>query len=284
MSYHCLLCKDRIFQNKVQTCNPIKNEEITAKRIFSMNAQNRRFVFIDFENLRKIKFKKLEKVATKIFVFISEEVDNIPAFLVYQIQKLGKDVKWIVVDNSKKDKMNYHMAFLMGKLHQKLHADVEFAVLSNDEDFDPLVGFINSQNRNCIRVQRKPSKDERKAEKEIVEADFSSVSFSEEETAIFPEAEYSNGHVQDIPEATTAPPTAIEAEYDNMIASRTAEETMKRLERSGNRPAEVDTLKHYILLNNQELSVHGNIDKVIERMEASKKINVQQTGEVIYHF
>jgi len=250
-----------------------------------MNTQNRRFVFIDFENLRKIKFKKLEKVATKIFVFIGDEVDNIPAFLVYQIQKLGKDVKWIVVENAKADKMNYHMAFLMGKLHQKLHADVEFAVLSNDKDFDPLVGFINSQGRSCIRVKRKKTKAERTVKQpEVVESDFSSITYEEEEEKIFSEVEYTNGHSHDIPTATPVPPTAIEVEYDNMIAERTADETMKRLVRSGNRPAEVDTLKHYILLNNQELSVHGNIDKVIERMEASKNIEVQQGGNVIYHF
>lgn len=139
-----------------------------------MNTQNRRFIFIDFENLRKVKFKKLEKVATKIFIFINADVDNIPAFLVYQVQKLGKDVKWITVENPNNNRMNYHIAFLMGKLHQKLHLDVEFAVLSNDKDFDPLVGFINSQNRSCIRVKRKKNgrKKKRKARKVFTKSSF----------------------------------------------------------------------------------------------------------------
>lgn len=78
-------------------------------------------------------------------------------------------------------------------------------------------------------------------------------------------------------------PSAIEIEYDRMVVEKTAEETIERLVRSGNRPAEVDTLKHYILLNNQELSIHGNIDQVIEQMELMNQIEVEEGGNVIYH-
>jgi hypothetical protein len=256
-----------------------------------MNTQNRRFIFIDFENLRKIKFKKLEKVATKIFIFINADVEKIPAFLVYQIQKLGKDVKWITVENPNNNRMNYHMAFLMGKLHQKLHSDVEFAVLSNDKDFDPLVGFINAQNRNCIRVKRKKTAEERKTRRDKTPL------FTErkpEGINIRQDVPITNGLVNGlatngsyetavVTEKVTAP-SAIEIEYDRMVIEKTAQETMDRLIRSGNRPAEVDTLKHYILLNNQELSIHGNIEQVIEQLESTNSIEIEEEGHVIYHF
>jgi hypothetical protein len=79
-------------------------------------------------------------------------------------------------------------------------------------------------------------------------------------------------------------PSAIEQEYDRMVIEKTAQETMDRLVRSGNRPAEVDTLKHYILLNNQELSIHGNINQVIEQLELTNSIEIEEEGNVIYHF
>jgi hypothetical protein len=70
---------------------------------------------------------------------------------------------------------------------------------------------------------------------------------------------------------------------DGQIVNRTAEETVSRLIRSGNRPALISTLKNYILLHNQELTVHGNIDAIISRMEEKKEIEVRDE-EVIYHF
>ena len=60
--------------------------------------QNRRYIFIDFENLKKVKFRKLEKVCTRIFILIDAEEKNIPFSLVRQIQKIGKAVKWIGVE------------------------------------------------------------------------------------------------------------------------------------------------------------------------------------------
>lgn len=257
-----------------------------------MNTQNRRFIFIDFENLRKVKFKKLEKVATKIFIFINAEVDTIPAYLVYQIQKLGKDVKWVTVENPNNNRMNYHIAFLMGKLHQKLHSDVEFAVLSNDKDFDPLVGFINSQNRSCIRVKRKKTTEERKSRKAkapvYTERKPEGINIREDApiTNGLRNGITANGNYEPAAAVTekVTVPSAIEQEYDRMVIEKTAQETMDRLVRSGNRPAEVDTLKHYILLNNQELSIHGNIDQVIEQLELTNSIEVEEEGNVVYHF
>ena len=241
-----------------------------------MNTQHRRFIFIDFENLRKVKFKKLEKVATKIFVFVNAEITHIPSHLVFQMQKLGKDVKWIIVDKPVDNRMNYHIAFLMGKLHEKLHGDVEFAVLSNDNDFDPLISFINSQGRNCIRVKRKKTKEEKELDLLL-------------DIELEPSVpNHSNGQniVQEAPPAKEARQTVsiIETEYDKLLVEKTAEETIERLVRSGNRPAKVATLKHYILLHNQELSVHSNIDQVIQKMEENKGIEIAPEGHVRYHF
>jgi len=55
-----------------------------------------RYVFIDFDNLKKVKFKKLEKVCDKLFILIDVNEKSIPFSLVMNIQRLGKGVKWIV--------------------------------------------------------------------------------------------------------------------------------------------------------------------------------------------
>jgi hypothetical protein len=224
----------------------------------------RRYIFIDYDNLQQIKFKKLEKVATKIFLFIDAQQEYVPLALAVQMQRLGKRLKWIVVDNPSGSNLNYHLAFVMGKLHQKIDQDIEFAVVSNDRDFDPLVSFINASGRQCLRVNR------RKEESSIFQ----------QEAAIFQNS-FKESTLPDFDLSTNDLHTGVLVEDEIIV--RTAEETIKRLIRSGKRPMELSSLKNYILLHNQELSLHGQIDRIIQKMKDAKDIDIRQ-GEVIYNF
>lgn len=224
--------------------------------------QSRRYIFVDYENLKKIKFKKLEKVCDKVFVFIDSSEANIPFSLVRQMQRMGSAVKWVTVDHLNQSGANYHITFLMGKLHEKVNYDIEFAVLSNDVNFDHLINFINSEGRSCVRVKRKETKTEE--DYEVKEMSSESI-----ESSI-------NSDFQ-------PQPFGVEREMDETLIEQTAQETINRLVRSGNRPAEIATLKNYILLHNQELSLHGNLEKIIRRMEEKQEIAIQGQ-EVVYNF
>ncbi len=229
----------------------------------SMNTQTRRYVFVDYTNLLEYKFKKLEKVASRIFVFIEASQENIPLSLVRQTQNAGKNLRWIVVSNATKGKLNYHIAFIMGKLHQKLSKDVEFAVVSNDVDFDALVSYINDSGRSCLRVQRK----------------------SEEKVFLGTPPNFDGmeeGDYNGLGPLGGGEP--IDVLVEDEIIGKTAEETVKRLIRSGNRPAEVETLKNYINLHFQQMALHGHIDRILQKMQEAKDIEIKEEGEVVYNF
>jgi hypothetical protein len=186
------------------------------------------------------------------------------------MQRMGGAVKWVTVDNLGTSSANYHITFLMGKLHEKVNYDIEFAVLSNDIEFDHLINFINSEGRSCVRVKRKDTKmDEYPTTKTT-----SSMMDSEEE-------------VESIVNEYQPQPSGMMAEQHREIGEelieQTAQETINRLIRSGNRPAEISTLKNYILLHNQELSMHGNLERIIKRMEEKREIAIQGQ-EVVYNF
>lgn len=228
-----------------------------------MNAQARRYIFIDYENLLQVKFKKLEKVASKIFVFVKASQETVPLSLVNQVQRAGKSLRWIVVHEPTSSKLNYQIAFIMGSLHQKLVNDVEFAVVSHDPEFDPLITFINDSGRRCVRVKRK-----------------------KDDVGFYPESAHHNDHHFDEDYSTssfTDDDGDIPVLVDDEMIVRTAEETVKRLIRSGNRPAEISALKEYISLNSQELALHGNADRIIQKMEESKDIEVKK-GKITYNF
>ncbi len=213
--------------------------------------QKRRFIFIDFENLKKVKFKKLEKVCDRVFILIDAKETSIPFNLVQQIQRLGKSVRWIPIHNPNNGDLNYHIAFLMGKFHQKIDKQTEFAILSNDSSFDPLISFINSQARSCIRVRTKKSN----AQKKIIQ-----IPKNESKKAGKAAADLEKRY--------------LEAAFKGNIEN-TATETIRRMKRTGKRPEELSMLRNYIILYNQELTKRGNVDDIIQQMENDKKIAVR---------
>ena len=237
-----------------------------------MKNTNRRFVFTDYENLLKVKFRKLEKVCDRLFIFISSDQDSIPFPLVRQVQKLGKAVKWITVHPTEEEDahFNYPLAFVMGRIHQKVALEVEFAVLSNDRSLDTLVSYINDKGRDCLRIQRKKH---------------SSLDKQSEEPPLVIDELGSNGSAVATAHPDSGEEPLIEGDYNGeSLIQSTAKETVRRLVHSGNRPAEVETLKRYIQLYNQELTEYDdNVDLIIRRMEANKEIEIEK-GVVKYNF
>jgi hypothetical protein len=243
-----------------------------------MNTNIRRYVFLDFETLKHIKFKKLEKVCDKIFVFVNSTTENIPFTLVREMQRMGNAIKWVEVSATSQNDLNYHICFLMGKLHERISIDVEFAILSNDTRFDALVHFVNSTGRNCLRIRQSTT--------EAVVPDASGeqplrveVQKSEAEPKMSIE-DLSKSLLEDLALELT---NGTAASDNQGLIEETARETIERLMRSGNRPHSVDMLRSYILLHNQEMSKHGNVDKIIKTLESKDNILIKN-GDIEYHF
>ncbi len=275
-----------------------------------MIIHTRRYMFVSFDDLKQLSFKKLERVCDKVFVFVHENIESVPFFLVRDMQKMGNNVKWITITGNTLSDMSYQICFLMGKLHEKMSADIEFAILSNDATFDPLVTFINSTGRSCIRVQQKdgthhhenahsldplskqprPMIQEEESPFQTVtnnpNTDMSSTDFYEMTP---PTQNFSADFSADFSTTHTNFETTNETftnknknQYESFIIEA-ALETVRRLIRSGNRPSEIGILKNYILLHHRDEKIHRNIEKIIEYLQSNNNITLNET-EVIYHF
>ncbi len=251
-----------------------------------MHSHNKiRYVFISYEDLKDIKFKKLEKVCDKIYILINEGIENLPFKLVQRTQKLGKNAKWIQISD-KEDALSLSMAFLMGQMHEKINKEVEFAILSNDKQYDSIIEYLNTVGRDCIRVKNK--------KKNI--ADYSTNSEStdihnEEEVLIEEEPfEIELSSDYDIPEPKSNGSignTALDILANGSEAGKgvklAANETIKRLIRSGNRPSELSLLKSYIILHNQNEAIEESIEDIIDHLASTNEIEIRE-DEVIYNF
>ena len=254
-----------------------------------MTTHTRRYVFLDFDTLINIKFKKLEKVCDKIFVFVGFEITDVPFTLVRDMQRMGSAIKWVEVGATLTHDLNYHICFLMGKLHEKISGDVEFAILSNDTAFDPLVNFINSTGRSCVRIKNTIEKSTPPSpQKTDTTPPLSMSSISDKNGSDVKQVSQSaldalNTRLFGEHISETDDEDKVQANGEHTLIEETARETVRRLVRSGNRPQNVTMLRNYILLHNQELSLHGDVDKIISRLKDSNDIELNN-GAVQYNF
>ena len=261
-----------------------------------MTSKSKRYLFIDLEDLQKVNFKKLEKVCNKIFIFIRESTKLIPVDLVMQLQKLGKNAKWIPVAEHLQEDMSFHICFTMGKMHEKVNKDIEFAVLSNESIYDSIVNFINEENRVCLRVksheeedieQSIPEKingssevDDASILKDVIieDVDLQNIEQNEEVPEYTEKKTVINGNAEVEVTEVTEP-----IEEEAALIEKTAEDTVRLLVHSGNRPSDISMLRSYILIHNKDLSYQGDLDKIIEYL-VSKKDIVLNKDEVTYNF
>jgi PIN domain len=263
-----------------------------------MSTSMRRYIFLDFDSLQKIQPKKLAKVCEKAFIFVPSKQGAIPLNLVVELQKFGKDLKWIVVEDDTSVNLNCYIAFLMGKLHEKVPADIQFALLSDDESFDPLVKFINNVGRNCLRVKRNLTDTEEESvpatspiEKPAVKVlpilststtqtslDVKRAPSNEEAEIYFLEEEQE----EIIPLIQSTPPKRAIINGDAGIHNK-ALDIIEKLVQTGNRPSEVSLLQYYVSQHHEYIGKNGTLQKVIEHLEKNNYITVENS-EITYHF
>ncbi len=290
-------CNLAILNLKIALLSEIKtlNESFSSKltTISTMTTHSRRYVFLDFDTLVHIKFKKLEKVCDKIFVFVGSDITDVPFTLVRDMQGMGNAIKWIDVGESLTHDLNYHICFLMGKLHEKISGDVEFAILSNDAAFDPLVNFINATGRSCLRIKsslsEKTVSPKTESDTPLSTGVQDSITSHQEQKVVETHSEPHSvleslnarlfgEHISETDDDEKA-----QANGEHTLIEETARETVRRLVRSGNRPQNIMMLRNYILLHNQELSLHGDVDKIINRLKDSREIELRNEA-VEYNF
>lgn len=280
----------------------------------------RRFVFVHYEDLLNIRFKKLEKVTDKLYVFIGNSVEQMPVWLVKQVQEMGRDLEWVDIGVSDREMTNTLMAFTIGTLHEKVDLGVEFAILSNDERLDHLVEHICNGERNCVRVKQGATVTEdegsipapvsnlaataasRPVARTVLlsgelDEDLEEVDLDEEALPHTPKGfddfsrfkEGANGEISAKKEGTfnlrprlqKNQPAAVE-QKDVNVASL-ADGVVRRLIRSGNRPADVSMLRSYILLHSDDATAMEYVQEMIEHMARTGEIKVED-NVIQYNF
>lgn len=239
-----------------------------------MFSKVRRFIFLAYPDLGAIPFKKLDKICERLYIFIDTTVESLPFAQVRRMQKYGDQIRWIVGANDSDTAMLGPIAFQMGKLHEKVHVTTEFVVLSEHTGFDSFLMLIRKSGRSAFRLRRSDWNLLRQDA-----ADAPRISTAPETPPFDPETLPASLVLPEEEGAANSPRES----WDEKEIEQTVRQTFQRLIESGNRPAEVETLKSFILIHHPELIEYERIDRIIENLVTTMDIEIHE-GEVVYKF
>lgn len=108
------------------------------------------FILVDFENVRPMNLELLAKHPVQVYVFVGANQAKVPFDLAMTLQELGERGKYIKIDGSGRNALDFHIAYYVGELAAR-HPDAYFHVISKDTGFDPLIRHLRARK---IRIQR----------------------------------------------------------------------------------------------------------------------------------
>ena len=110
-----------------------------------------KMLLIDYENVQGIDLSEIAGIDCKVSVFTGSTQSKIPIELVTSAQALGNRLKWIRIDGSGPNALDFHIAYYLGT-HIAKDPHEEYFILSKDKGFDPLVKHITKGKVICKRI------------------------------------------------------------------------------------------------------------------------------------
>lgn len=108
------------------------------------------YILIDFENVQPSSLEALKQQPFNIVVFVGANQVKIPFGLAADMQALGEAARYVKVDGTGKNALDFHIAYYIGELSAR-DPKACFHVISRDTGFDTLIQHLRSRD---IRVQR----------------------------------------------------------------------------------------------------------------------------------
>jgi hypothetical protein len=108
------------------------------------------YIFIDFENIQRHDVGLLKGHPSKVFLFVGANQSKISFDLVASIQKLGDQAKYIKIEGTGHNALDFHIAFYVGRMTERDPEGI-FFIVSKDTGFDPLIRYLKE---NGISAQR----------------------------------------------------------------------------------------------------------------------------------
>jgi len=108
------------------------------------------YVLIDFENVQPKNLSILAAHPFKVLVFIGANQTKVPRHVAVAMQALGDRAKYVEIDGSGPNALDFHIAYYIGEL-AAADPTGSFHIISKDKGFDPLIRHLKGKK---IQVRR----------------------------------------------------------------------------------------------------------------------------------
>lgn len=109
------------------------------------------YILIDLENVQPKNLNIVSDQDFKVLVFVGKNQSKISYELASAMQNLGKNAKYIKVEGSGTNALDFHIAYYMGVITQK-DQGAYFHIISKDTGFDPLIKHLRDKKVLAHRV------------------------------------------------------------------------------------------------------------------------------------
>ncbi|WP_088892479.1 PIN domain-containing protein [Leptolyngbya ohadii] len=134
-------------------------------------------LLVDYENVQKVDLSLIQEQDIDIKIFVGQAQNKIPIDLVQATQQLGQRVEWVKIDGAGNNALDFHIAFYLGRFSSDAEGRF-FLILSKDKGFDPLLKYVNKNNKiKCRRINSlvELSQEKTKAKETLISQDTDSI-------------------------------------------------------------------------------------------------------------
>ncbi len=110
------------------------------------------YILIDFENVQPKSLKLLNGHPFQVLLFVGSNQAKISFDLAAEMQALGDKAKYIKIEGSGRNALDFHIAFYAGQLAER-DPDCYLHIISKDTGFDPLVKHLKSKKIHVGRMK-----------------------------------------------------------------------------------------------------------------------------------
>lgn len=109
------------------------------------------FIFVDFENVQDVDLTLARGKPVHVTLLIGAKQTKVPTKLATQLHTFASQVAPIEVGGSGRNALDLTLALYLGREIER-HPQASFAIVSRDQDFDPMIAHLKSAGASVARV------------------------------------------------------------------------------------------------------------------------------------
>lgn len=115
------------------------------------------WILVDYENVQPplddlLRVLKCKCSNSRVMMFIGATQKKLPTDMTASLQEFGERVKYVQISSTRKNALDFHIAFYIGRLSAQ-HPDARFVIVSRDTGFDPLIQYCKAEKIHVVRKE-----------------------------------------------------------------------------------------------------------------------------------